>query len=187
MNLSLVWDLHSSIWQIAYDPKQTCKPIYLAKFDIFLSSIIKYICSLSLWTISFALSWDWYMYREKARKVDRAMRIEQFPLTTARTNLNSLNGKSNKNKAKKKHLCLKNYSFTSACPSRVLKRSQIKTVLLSTRFILASRKQFTALRLNIIFNVDSPIKISFRPNNATFPHFTQKPEVNDPHALLQKL
>ena len=41
VNLSLACDPHSSIWQIAYDPKQTCKAIYPAKFDIFLSSINK--------------------------------------------------------------------------------------------------------------------------------------------------
>ena len=40
----------------------------------------------------------------------------------------SLNGKSNKNSAKTKHLTKKKLFFTGASPSRVLKRSEIRTV-----------------------------------------------------------
>ena len=55
----------------------------------------------------------------------------------------------------------KNYSFTGARPSRVLKRlSLIRNVLLSTH--LFSHRGSLAIhrrRVNIIFNADSPIKI----------------------------
>ena len=60
------------------------------------------------------------------------MRFKQFPLTTARTNSNSWMENQMRTQLKQTFVH-KNYSFTGTCPSRVLKRSQIRTVLLSTR------------------------------------------------------
>ena len=55
--------------------------------------------------------------------------------------------------------------------------------------ILASRKQFISRQaLQHYFQCRlADQHLIPRPNNATFPHFTQNPEVNNPHVLLQKL
>ena len=116
------------------------------------------------------------------------MRFEKLPLTTARTNWNSWMENQMRTQLKQTFVHKKLF-FRGYLSVTGFKKVSDKNCFAFIALIVASRKQFISRQaLQHYFQCRlADQHLIPRPNNATFPHFTQKPEVNNSHVLLQKL